>query len=228
LEALSDEFTVVACDLPGAGASADPPEDFGVSGYADCLARFIGALELRPAHVVGLSMGGIIAIVANQRHPSMFATLALASAYAGWYGSLPADVADRRLKQALRLSDLSAEEFVDTLLPTMFASQPAPEDVEAFRASMLGFHPVGFRAMARACAVDVSEALAGIATPTLLIYGDRDERAPLEVAHQFHESIPGSALVVLTGVGHVCSVEAPREFNRVVRDFLSKYQDRVT
>jgi hypothetical protein len=48
---------------------------------------------------------------------------------------------------ALRLSELPAEEFVGTLLPTMFASQPVSEDVDAFRASMLAFHPVGFRAM---------------------------------------------------------------------------------
>ena len=67
LAALSDEFTVVACDLPGAGASADPPEDFGLTGYADCLARFVEALELGPVHLVGLSLGGILAIEATRR-----------------------------------------------------------------------------------------------------------------------------------------------------------------
>jgi pimeloyl-ACP methyl ester carboxylesterase len=228
LEALSDEFTVVACDLPGAGASADPPEDFGITGYADCLARFVDALDLRPAHLVGLSMGAIVAIEANRRHPSRLATLILASAYAGWYGSLPAEVAENRLRQALRLSELPPEEFVGALLPTMFASAPASEDVDSFRASMFAFHPVGFRAMARACAVDVRGALAGVESPTLLIYGERDERAPLQVAHQLHESLPASTLIVLPDVGHLCSIEAPREFNRAVREFVSKHGDRVT
>lgn len=221
LESLSDEFTVVACDLPGAGASADPPEDFGITGYADFLARFIEALDLRPAHLVGLSFGGIIILEATRRHPSLATSLVLASAYAGWYGSLPAEVADRRLQQALRLSELSSEEFVATLLPTMFASAPAAADVEAFRAAMLAFHRVGFRAQARASAVDVSAALARITTPTLLIYGERDERAPMHVAQQLHEAIRGSRLVLLPEVGHVCNIEAPEAFNREVRAFVS-------
>lgn len=164
LESLSDEFTVVAFDLPGAGASADPPEDFGITGYADFLARFIDALDLRPAHLVGLSIGGTITIETTRRHPSLAASLVLASAYAGWHGSLPVDVADRRLEQALRLSELPSDEFVGALLPTMFASAPAAEDVEAFRAAMAAFHPAGFRALARASAVDVSDALPMVAT----------------------------------------------------------------
>jgi pimeloyl-ACP methyl ester carboxylesterase len=226
LAALSDEFTVVACDLPGAGASADPPEDFGLTGYADCLARFVAALELGPVHLVGLSLGGILAIEATRRHPSLVATLVLASAYAGWYGSLPAEAADRRLAQALRLSEVPAEAFVAALLPTMFAAAPAAQDVDAFRAAMLAVHPVGFRALARACAVDLRAALAGIATPTLLLYGERDERAPLRVAQQLHAAIPASTLVILPRVGHVCSIEAPEAFNREVRAFVAKHRDR--
>ena len=224
LEALSDEFTVVACDLPGAGASADPPEELGISGYADFLAHFVEALDLRPAHLVGLSLGGIITIEATRRHPSLAASLVLSSAYAGWYGSLPAEMADRRLEQALRLSELPSEEFVAALLPTMFASAPAAADVEALRAAMLAFHPAGFRALARASAVDVSSALGTIATPTLLIYGERDERAPMQVARQLHEAIRGSRLVLLPEVGHVCSIEAPLPFNHAVRAFVSEHQ----
>jgi pimeloyl-ACP methyl ester carboxylesterase len=227
LELLSDEFTVVACDLPGAGESADPPEDFGVIGYADFLARFVESIGLGPVHLIGLSLGGIVAIEATRRHPSMVATLVLASAYAGWYGSLPVEMANRRLEQALRLSELTAEEFVAALLPTMFAAAPTAEDIETFRTAMLSFHPVGFRALARACAVDVTDALAGIAAPTLLIYGDQDERAPLRVAHQIHEAIPASTLVVLPGVGHVCSIEAPPEFNRPVATFVLEHCSRT-
>lgn len=226
LESLSDEFTVVACDLPGAGASADPPEEFGIAGYADFLARFVDDLNLRPAHLVGLSFGGTITLEATRRHPSLAASLVLASAYAGWYGSLPADVADRRLEQALRLSELPSDEFVSALLPTMFATTPATEDVEAFRAAMLAFHPAGFRALARALAVDVGAAPAEITTPTLLIYGERDERAPMQVAQQLHKAIRGSTLVVLPDVGHVCSIEAPEAFNGEVCAFVSKYRRR--
>jgi pimeloyl-ACP methyl ester carboxylesterase len=92
--------------------------------------------------------------------------------------------------------------------------------VAAFGESMLGFHPAGFRAMARASAGNVRDVLGRIEVPTLLVYGDNDVRAPLAVGEDLHAAIPGSRLVVLPGVGHVCNVEAPDEFNRVVRDFL--------
>jgi pimeloyl-ACP methyl ester carboxylesterase len=224
IEALSDSFTVVAWDAPGAGLSPDPPESFGVAGYADCLAALLGALALGSAHVAGLSFGGALALELYRRHPTAVKTLVLVSAYAGWRGSLPRDAADGRLAQALALSERSPAEFVETLLPTMFASPPPEEDVEAFRRSMLAVHPAGFRAMAIASAEDLSDVPPTCAVPTLLLYGDRDERAPLPVAERLHAAIPGSKLVVLPGVGHLCNMEAPERFNDEVRGFLAAHR----
>src|SRR5687768_5583764 len=68
IEALADEFTVVAWDAPGAGGSSDPPESFGLAGYADCLAAFISSLGLQKPFVVGLSFGGTLAIEFCRRH----------------------------------------------------------------------------------------------------------------------------------------------------------------
>jgi pimeloyl-ACP methyl ester carboxylesterase len=220
IEALSDEFTVVAWDAPGAGRSSDPPEPFGMAGYADCLAGFVQRLGLERPHVAGMSFGGALALELYRRHPALPMTLILASAYAGWGGSLPADVAEQRLQQALVLATLSPEEFVDTLLPTMFSEATPPEAVEEFGTSMLAFHPAGFRAMARASAEDLRDVLPHIDVPTLLVYGDKDERAPLTVAEDLHAAIPGSTLVVLPDTGHVGNIEAPEEFNRAVRTFL--------
>jgi pimeloyl-ACP methyl ester carboxylesterase len=104
LDGLADEFTVVAWDAPGAGASSDPPETFGMPGYADCLAGFVRGLGLGPPHVAGLSFGGALALAFHHRHPTVARTLVLASAYAGWAGSLSRDVAEQRLRQALELA----------------------------------------------------------------------------------------------------------------------------
>jgi pimeloyl-ACP methyl ester carboxylesterase len=224
IEALSDEFTVVAWDAPGAGGSSDPPESFGMAGYADCLAAFIDRLGLGPAHVAGLSFGGALLLELCHRHPAVPRSLVLASAYAGWAGSLPADATEARLRQAVRLSELSPAEFVATLLPTMFSATTPREDVDEFGAAMREFHPSGFRAMARASAENLRSTLAGITVPTLLIYGERDERAPREVAEDLHSSIAGSTLVLLAGVGHVCNIEAPDRFNDAVREFLRSCQ----
>jgi pimeloyl-ACP methyl ester carboxylesterase len=220
LDGLCDDFTVVAWDAPGAGGSSDPPESFGMAGYADCLAGFIDRLRLEKPHVAGLSFGSALALEFYRRQPSIPATLILASAYAGWGGSLPADVAAQRLQQALGLADLSPAEFVGTLLPTMFSQTTPPAAVEAFGTSMLGFHPAGFRAMARASAEDLRGVLPNIKVPTLLVYGDKDVRAPRTVAEDLHAAISGSTLVVLPDAGHLCNIEAPEEFNRAVRNFL--------
>jgi pimeloyl-ACP methyl ester carboxylesterase len=91
---------------------------------------------------------------------------------------------------------------------------------------MHAFHPRGFRAMAQASAEDVRDALPRVAVPTLLVYGERDMRAPLTVAEALHAAISGSRLVVLPDAGHVCNVEAPDEFNVAVRDFLHESRTR--
>ena len=220
IEGLSDEFTVVAWDAPGAGRSSDPPEAFGMAGYADCLAGLVEHLGLGRPHVAGVSFGGALALELCRRHPAIPMTLILASAYAGWAGSLPADVARQRLEQALVLADLPSDEFVGALLPTMFSEATPPQSVVEFGAAMLSFHPAGFRAMARAAAEDLRAVLPHVDVPTLLVYGDKDVRAPLAVAEDLHAAISGSTLVVLPDTGHVCNIEAPEAFNHAVRSFL--------
>src|SRR6185503_14835924 len=115
LDGLSNDFTVVAWDAPGAGRSSDPPERFGVDGYADCLAGFLQQLGFERACVAGLSFGGIVALGLQRRHAAMSSALILASAYAGWAGSLPPEAAEQRLAQALALADRTPEAFVGAL-----------------------------------------------------------------------------------------------------------------
>ena len=72
LEALSDESTVVAWDGSGTGRSADPPDGFRLPEFADCLAGFVAALELRHPHVAGLSFRGAMALELYRRHGHLF------------------------------------------------------------------------------------------------------------------------------------------------------------
>jgi pimeloyl-ACP methyl ester carboxylesterase len=220
LEALAGEFTVVAWDAPGAGRSSDPPETFGMSGYADCLAGFVRGIGLEAPHVVGLSFGGALALALYRRHPAVPTTLTLASGYAGWGGSLPAATAQQRLQQAMALADLPPDALVEALLPSMFSDATPLRTVAQFGGSLRAFHPAGLRAMARACAEDLRDVLSRVDVPTLLVYGDQDVRAPLTVAHDLHGAIPGSMLVVLAGAGHLCNIEAPDAFNQTLRTFV--------
>lgn len=221
LDGLSDEFTVVAWDAPGAGRSSDPPESFRLPEFADLLAEFIRALGLERPHVVGLSFGGMMTLELFRRHPSLGRSLVLAGAYAGWSGSLPREVVEQRLNQVLELADRPPAEFARAVGPTMFSSSIPGDILQEFEANIASFHPVGLRAMAHSSAeADLRDVLPRIDVPTLLLYGDQDARASLSVAERIHGAIPRSKLVVLPGIGHISSVEAPERFNAELRAFL--------
>lgn len=224
LDALADEFDVIAMDLPGAGGSDDPPESFGIRGFADALAGFLTALDLTNPHLVGLSFGGAIIIEFCRRHQSLASTVTLVGAYAGWAGSLPPDEVQYRLNQALELSRLAPGELVDTLLPTMFTPAAPAAVTQAFAESLRRFHPQGLRAMARAAAEDLTDALGSVYLPTLLVYGEHDTRASAGVAAKIHEAIPGSELILVPDAGHVCNVDASERFNLHVRRFIRDHR----
>jgi pimeloyl-ACP methyl ester carboxylesterase len=221
IEGLSDEFTVVAWDAPGAGASSDPPETFRLSDWADCLAAFIAALELEQPHVAGLSWGGGLAIELYGRHPRLVRTLILLSAYAGWAGSLPADVVAQRLQLTLRNSELPPDQWAPALIDTLVTKQATPEMVEELRAMISDFHPVATRTAIRAFAeADLRDVLPEIRVPTLLLCGEEDARAPREVWEALHASIRDSKLVIISGVGHTIDIEAGERVNAELRGFL--------
>ena len=220
IDSLSDEFTVIAWDAPGAGGSTDPPEDFGMDAYADCLAGFLRALRIERAHLVGLSFGGALVLAAFHRHRALASSLTLVSGYAGWLGSLGMQEADQRLARSLEASRLAPDEFVAAMAPSMFSSSADVELVAPFLDSVRAFHPSGFRAMSVASYADQHHVLAEVDVPTLLLYADHDVRAPISIGESLHDAVPRSELVVLTGPGHASTVEAPEEVTRELRRFL--------
>lgn len=220
-DALSDEFTVVAWDAPGCGRSSDPPEAFGERDWADCLAAFIVAAGLERPHVLGLSLGSLFALELYRWHPTIPRSLVLASAYAGWAGSLPPEMVEQRLQRALREADLPPEQWIPGWIPQLLTDSAPVGAADEVASIMSEFHPAGAKTIARALArADLRDVLPLITVPTLLLYGSADVRSPLSVAEELHAQIPGSQLVVLPGVGHLSNVDAPDQFNAEVRSFL--------
>jgi pimeloyl-ACP methyl ester carboxylesterase len=226
LAALSDEFTVVAWDEPGAGRSSDAPTGFGPAHYAHCLAALIDALALGPAHVAGLSWGGTVALELHRHHPERITTLVLAGAYAGWKGSLPEEEVRARVVGVRRMLAAPAGEF-DPTLPGLFAGDRPAEFVALLEEIAIAVRPESLGAQLSLMAeTDQRDLLPRIAVPTLLIWGELDARSPLSVAHQLEHAIPHAELVLIPGCGHVSNLERPEQFNEAVRMFCRAHSPR--
>ena len=219
LEGLSNEFTVVAWDEPGAGRSSDLPDGFGLTDYASCLAELIEALALGPVHLAGLSWGGTVAQELYRHHPELVSSLILADTYAGWAGSLPAEEVKARVDGFGRMLDSSPAEF-DPAVPGLFAADPPAEFAGLLERVAADVRPESLRIqLAVMATADQRDLLPDITVPTLLIWGELDARSPLFVARQFEESIPETKLVLIPGCGHVSNLERSEEFNVAVREF---------
>jgi len=222
VDEFSEEFTVVAWDAPGCGGSSDPPESFRLADYADCLARCIDALGIGPAHVVGHSFGGALALALAGRHPGAVRSLVLVGAYAGWGGSLDADEVRARVELALRHAAAVEDEGAPPSLPGIFSDRMTPETADELVAMMAEARPAATRTMALGLAeADLRPVLPEIEVPALLLYGDADERAPRSVREAIDEAMPDATLVLLPGVGHMVAEEAPDRFVDEVRRFVA-------
>ncbi len=229
-EGLSADFMVLAWDAPGCGQSSDIPETWRLAQFADALAAWLGALRVQRPHILGFSWGSAVALEFYRRYPGIPASLVLASAYAGWAGSLPAEEVTARLSGVLAAASTPRAESSE-LLAGVFSAAATPELLAEMRIITAGndgsAHPGGLRAAAFSMAeADLREVLPQIHLPTLLIYGDLDERAPLTIAEAMHRQIPGSVLSVIHGAGHMANVEAPAAFNREIRQFLRGFNYR--
>ncbi|MGZ6575529.1 MAG: alpha/beta fold hydrolase [Solirubrobacteraceae bacterium] len=223
LAALADEFTVVAWDEPGAGRSSDLPAAFGMADYAKCLAVVVEALALGPAHVAGLSWGGIVVQELYRQRPDLVATLILVDTYAGWKGSLSGEEVRARVEEVRRRLDTPADEF-DPTLPGLFAGGPPAEFVPLLEAMAADLRPESMRTALRVMAeADQRDLLPGIDVPTLLIWGEFDERSPPSVRRQFKEAIPNAQLVMIRRAGHMSNLEQPDQFNDAVREFCRNH-----
>ncbi|MEX1102354.1 MAG: alpha/beta hydrolase [Actinomycetota bacterium] len=219
---LSDGYTTVAWDAPGCGASSDVPASFRMPDFADILAGFVAALDLGQPHLVGLSWGSTVALELTRRHPTVPNSLVLVSAYAGWAGSLAPEQVAERIQGVHRGLRRPPEEWVrEEWIPTLFTDRAPDDTIEEAVAMMSAFRPDAVMTMLLSMAeADLREVLPRIGVPTLLLYGEEDARSPLPVAKELHRKIPGSQLVVLPEVGHMCNMEAADRFNAALRAFL--------
>jgi pimeloyl-ACP methyl ester carboxylesterase len=139
--------------------------------------------------------------------------------YAGWKGSLPAEEVRARVAGVRRMLAAPDGEF-DPSLPGLFAEDPPAELVPLLAAIAADVRPATLELELGIMAeTDLRDLLPLVTAPTLLLWGERDARSPLAVAHRFRDAIAGAQLVVVEGAGHMSNLERPEQVNDAVRAF---------
>ncbi len=219
--AYAERFQVIAPDARGHGRSEKPPGPYSVPMMAADVLGLLDSLGVAPAHVVGLSMGGMIAFQMAVDHPERVRSLTIVN-------SGPALVARSfgdwlRLRQRLLLAQLFGPALTGVFLSKRLFPKPdqaamrdrfielwAMNDRDAYLASLRAL--VGWSVLDR---------VGAIRCPVLVIAGDRDY-LPLEAKRQYTDMISGARLVVIEDSGHATPVDQAEQFNACVLRFLEE------
>jgi 3-oxoadipate enol-lactonase len=220
LQALRRDFEVIIYDHRGVGASSRVQAPFTITDLAQDAARLMSALEIEPAHLLGFSMGGMVAQELVLHHPELVSTLVLASTYCGGIDSQAARQATlERLAEPVISGDRerAIEVAWEVNVSPAFASdaQARARFMEIGRERRVATSVVAEQ-MRAIGAHDTSERLPSLALPTLVIHGTADEMVPVENARVIAGLIPGAELELLEGAGHLFFWENPERAAQLV------------
>jgi len=211
----------IAWNMPGyAGTELLPEMSF--PALADAVAQLLDARGIARVHLVGHSLGGMIAQEFAARHPGSLASLVLSGTTAAfgrgdgdWQKSF---IAERLVPLA---AGKAMAELAAGLLGRLVGPAPDPQGWSIALASMSRVPPETYRTVLE-CLVgfDRRAALPHISVPTLVIAGGADTTAPASVMERMAAKIPGARFVAIPGAGHLANLEQPAAFNRVLETFL--------
>nr|WP_280842907.1 alpha/beta fold hydrolase [Pararoseomonas baculiformis] len=210
LPALARRARVIAWNAPGYWLSADFASDAPVAAdYARVAVALLDALGVSRAHVVGSSFGSMIGAVMAAEHPARVGRLALLGSSRGQRWKPQAE-RDRML--AMRRDTIAAGGMA--LARERWRNLVAPGTAESVgewvRHTLSATHAKGLLRSARASDVtDTLDFAPRIAAPTLILVGSEDRVNPPDVSRALADAIPGAALQVQEGVGHLAKLEAP-------------------
>jgi 3-oxoadipate enol-lactonase len=218
---LAEDFTVAAFDNRGFGASDVPSGPYSVGELAEDARAVLDAAGLERAHVIGASLGGMVAQELALAHPERIDRLVLACTTPGGLASypMPAPTVSLMLEAPTMPPDVALRRFVENALGDG-ASEELVEQIVAYRTANppdLG----GWQAQAAAGAThDALDRIGGIEAPTLVIHGTEDSVVDPRNADLLADRIPGARIELLPGCGHLPFWEEPERFASPIRDFL--------
>lgn len=208
-ERLAPRFRVIRYDLRGHGGSSAPPGPYTLEQLADDIPPLLDALGIRKAHLVGTSLGGMLAQQAGIRHGDRLLSLTIAntSAVQGAPQAWTDRIAVARQSGVAALGESSLQRW---FTPAFLQQQP--QEVARIRSILEGTSVEGFAGCAAAVR-DLSqlEQIKGIRVPTLVIVGSEDQGTPPALGRQMADAIPCAQLAVLPAA-HQAAVEVPQAF----------------
>jgi 3-oxoadipate enol-lactonase len=222
LSRLRDDFEVIVYDHRGVGESTRVSDPFTIDALASDTAALMEALELDSAHVMGISMGGMVAQELALRHPERLRSLVLGCTYAGGEGSvLTSEEVFRGLAEAMASGDRQRairaawEANVSARFAANEQAYASFLRIGTAHAVSVGVVMEQLRAIA---GHDTSARLGQITAPTLVVHGTEDQMLPVPNGHAIAALIPGARLEILEGVGHLFFWEEPDRSAQLVRE----------
>ena len=223
LDELSARYRVVAWDAPGYGASTPlAPQHPVASDYAAALDAWLGALDIARCHLLGHSLGTLIAARFAAEQPERVVSLTLCSIARG-HGRLPPSERQRLLAQRLDdVAELGPHGMAAKRGPRLLG----PDATEAMRRvvveTMARIHPDGYAQAARMLSTgdiiaDLARLPAGL--PIQVIVGEADVITPPADCREIATACGVASMHVIPGAGHALYLEKPREFDRLLAEF---------
>jgi pimeloyl-ACP methyl ester carboxylesterase len=224
---LAEHYRVVRMDLHGFGKSSPVTGPFS---HGEIISQLLSHLEIERAHVVGLSYGGLIAAQFVQEYPNLARSLTLVdSDMSGiaWKSLGPSmgrifGAGKTNVETAKEL--WIAHEFFDAA-----RTRPAVLDrIKVMVSDYSGwlFANVG-AGLERKPRTPTADVLKDFNLPALVVVGEYDLPDFQDIADEVVKRLPGARKVVLQGVGHMCNMEDPPNFNRALLEFLLAVSGRA-
>ncbi len=220
VEHFSKYRQVIAFDVRGFGRSSKPKGPYSIRLFAEDTAALLQKLNIPSAHVVGISMGGMIALELVLGFPHLVKSLVLVNSYPEmrvetwserimlWRRFLLIDLFGLR-RMGIMLSNLLFIKPEQENLRSLFVEEWAQNDKRAYRESLKAI--VNW---------DVEARLGEIQCPVLVVASDEDY-LPLEEKQAYASKIPNAKIAVIEDARHAVTAERPVEFNKIVDEFLA-------
>jgi len=223
MAALSARYRVLCYDVRGHGASEAPPPPYSFDELVGDLLALWDGIGIEESHVVGLSLGGMIAVGTALDAPARVNSLTVANSMMEKSEAFVASWNDRiALAREQGIEAVVAPTLARWLTPDFVAREP--ERTEAVRDMIRATSLNGFIGAAEALkTLDYRRRLGRIEVPTLFIAGAEDIACPVAGVRADAALVPGAEMAEIDGAAHISSIEQPDAFTRIVEDFIARH-----